>query len=608
MNIRPTRQSAIEAMDAYLAGAHQADSLHVSQSGRVSVRAPIITLFNRAADRIRQHFDKTYTPTDCRVRAREAVLNKLAREASLFSDSVSRADIKTLDALLTRISAAPPAKDVYTRRARFSDEIAALKTSNANPALLSALEKIDFFAQRGNSALFPYVRPHLKAGTRLQQALEKGLNRYLTKALGVEQANADNACRMLSKVMLGYGCSAHQAIDIIGAMKRIRNDKEVKTQRLPALPLSYLSVHHGLPLQQAKDVYRELHAAGKTVADSRDVVQLMLSHQLPLGEANAIVALAGSMATDRALQPLSLAQRIEIAWLQLQARKSATEARLISLVAGHIAGDIPVVRPERLVQAERHIEKHISEIITPILPAGWPDAWQALPDGSRRLTGKPEFTTYCMEFLKKSIASTSIDANSGLAYEYMIDAGRTHLRFGTGPHAVTVILNKERAIRELETFIPDRMVRQSLSRALFQAGCNTMVAAMGKTLNQEGQSSFSILSLDEANDKAKATATPSISLQHTDDGKLRVGYAVHMKHFSLHDTDSDRKVRINDRFNSSTGATYADHTAMATLVVEFDPEELRRGVIEPIPVREAELRLTIEPDRERLMQQMLSSI
>ncbi len=608
MNVHAPRQSAIDAMDAYLAGAHQADSLHVSPSGKVSVRAPIITLFNRAANRIRQHFDKGYTPNDGRARAREAVLNSLAREVSLFSDSVSSADMKALDTLLTRISAAPQAKDRYARRARFSDEIVALRTSHANPGLVAALEKIHFFAQSGNAALFPYVRPHLQAHTTLPQALEKGLNSYLTKALGLPQANANNACKILSKVMLSYGINVHEAIDIFGCISRVRSDAQVKAQRLPALPLSYLCVHHGLQLPQAIDLYLALHAAGKTVANSRQVLQLMQSHQLPLSKADAIVTLAASMATERTSQPLSPAQRIEIAWLQLHQDKSATEATLISLVAGRIEGDIPVARPQRLAQAEQHIEKRFNEIIAPTLPAGWPDHWEALADGSRRLAGKPEFTAYCMTFLRDSIASTKIDEHSGLAHKFIEDAGRTHFRFGTGRDAVNVPLNKERAISELQTFIPDGMARQSLSRALFQGGCNALVAAMTETLGQEKQTYFSILSLDETNEKQKAHALPSISLQRTDDGKLRVGYTVHMKHFSLHDTVNERKIRINDRFNSSTTATPADHTGIATLVVEFDPDQLQRGVIEPTQVREAELRLTIEPDRERLLQQMLDSL
>ena len=82
---------------------------------------------------------------------------------------------------------------------------------------------------------------------------------------------------------------------------------------------------------------------------------------------------------------------------------------------------------------------------------------------------------------------------------------------------------------------------------------------------------------------------------------------MYFKHFTLQDLDQGRNVQINGRFNSSTSATETDHTARASAVVEFDPEQLREGIIEPQLVREPELRLTIEPDIDRTSLEILKA-
>ncbi len=607
MKIDNSRQSAVEAMDAFLSAAHQPDSLRVSKSGEVKVTNDVVTLFNRAVSKLRSTLDKDYKPTNWQARAREAVLDKLAKEVSMFSDGMRRDDRQILDKLVARISDPAQPGRPNSWRIRFTEEIAALKETHTADTLASALEKVDFFSQPGNRNLFPHVRKHLKDEASLPQALEKGLKSYLKQDRGLDEATADNGARTLKKVMISYGSNVHEAIDIAGNAGRMVIDGSIAGQHMPALPLAYLRVHHGLSLAKAREVYSEVHATGQHVAESRDAVQLMLTHDLHFDEADAIIQLAGSMATDPELQSLSAAQRTEIAWLRLHADKSPEEAPLISLMAGRLNGRMPVRRDALLAQAGSHLQRTINEAIAAALPAGWPNEWEALSDGSRRLTNTAAFKTDYLNFLQDSLKEGHIDSELGVASVFVQDAQRTHFRFGTGPSAVTLKPDENKALDQLTTFEPDPAIRQSLSRALFQAGGNGLAAAIHTSLAKAGQAPFSILSLDPDNDNQKASSRFWISVQRTDEGKLRVGYTMYFKHFTLEDLDRDHRIRINNRFDSSTPASETDHTARATAVIEFDPEQLRAGVIAPQLVREPELRLTIEPDIASVMRAMLAN-
>ncbi len=605
MKIENSRQSAVEAMDAFLSAAHQPDALRVSKSGEVQVTNGAVTLFNRAVDKLRSTFDKDYKPTDWQARARSAVVDKLAKEVSMFGEGMRRDDMKILDKLVSRISDPAQPGRPSSWRARFTEEIAALKETHTADPLASALEKIDFFGQPGNAALFPHVRKHLAGEASLPQALEKGLKSYLKQDRGLDQATADKGARALTKVMLNYGSHVHEAIDIVGSAGRMDIDSSVGPLKMPSLPLAYLRVHHGLSLDRAREVFREVHAAGKTVATARDTIQLMVTHDLHFDEANAIVGLAGSMGTDPELQALSVAQRTEIAWLRLHEDKSPEEAPLISLLAGRLDGRTWVRRDALLAQVGTHLQRTIDEAIGAALPAGWPNEWEALADGSRRLTNTAAFRKDYLGFLQDSLKEGHINKAMGVASVFVKDAQRTHFRFGTGPSAVKVELDENKAIEVLTSFEPDPAIRQSLSRALFQAGGNGLVAAIHTSLAQAAGSQFSILSLDPDNDEQKANSRFWISVQRTEEGKLRVGYTMYFKHFTLQDLEHDQRMRINGRFDSSTPANETDHTARATAVIEFDPEQLRQGIIEPELVREPELRLTIEPDHRSIMHAML---
>jgi hypothetical protein len=309
---------------------------------------------------------------------------------------------------------------------------------------------------------------------------------------------------------------------------------------------------------------------------------------------------------DLELQRLSVAQRTEIAWLHLHGKKSLEEASLISLLAGRLDGRTPVRRDALLAHAGTHLHSTINERIAQMLPDGWPVAWEKMPDQSLRLTDTATFKSGFLSFLQDSLREGDIDGELGVADVFVNDAQRTHFRFGEGRNAVISKLNGDTALQALTAFEPDPTIRQSLSRALFQGGGNGLVAHTLVGMKTAGQSQLSILSLDPDNKNQKANARFWISVQRTYEGKLRVGYTTYFKHFTIEDIDNNRRIRINARFDSSTPASETDHTAMAQAVIEFDPEQLRQGIVDPQLVREPELRLTIEPDTASVMRAMLA--
>lgn len=331
MKIDHSRQSAVEALDAFLSAAHQPDALRVSKSGEVQVTNGAVTLFNRAVNTLRSTFDKDYKPTDWHASARSAVIDKLAKEVSMFGEGMRRDDMKILDKLVSRISDPAQPGRPSSWRVRFTEEIAALKETHTADPLVSALEMIDFFGQRGNATIFPHVRKHLAGEGSLPQALEMGLKSYVKNDRGLDQATADNGARTLTKIMINYRSNVYEAIDIAGCAGRMIIDGSIAGQHMPALPLAYLRVHHGLSLDMARQVYGEVHSAGKTVAEARNAIPLMLTYDLPFKEANEAASLAASMGDDTELQTMSVAQKAEIAWLRLHAGKSPNEAKLISL-------------------------------------------------------------------------------------------------------------------------------------------------------------------------------------------------------------------------------------------------------------------------------------
>ena len=230
-----------------------------------------------------------------------------------------------------------------------------------------------------------------------------------------------------------------------------------------------------------------------------------------------------------------------------------------------------------------------------------------MSDGSRRLKNTSNFATQFMDFFQRSLNECTIDEQQGLSKEFITDVGRSKFKFGSGDTSLTVSTDRTKAMNALESFAPDRMVRQTLSKALFQLGGNGLEYAMRLGLAGPGKDQFSIFSLDPENEKKSASSGCWISLQHTEDGRVRIGYSLYMKHFTLMNMNTGDLLPINARYNSSTPATDKDHTARAIAVVEFDYAQLSKGILEPQWVRPPELRLTIEPDHESLLKGMVEN-
>lgn len=343
----------------------------------------------------------------------------------------------------------------------------------------------------------------------------------------------------------------------------------------------------------------------KPLTEAKLEHEVMKTYGVPFDEADAIVALACSPTDDPELLALSQSQRLEIAWLRLNTELTPKEALLSSVLAGPLSGQNLVRRDALLMRTQSEVLAKLNETIDPALPAAWPHGWQAMPDGSRRLVDTKMFTEHFMDFLNDSLKDCKFDGSTGLAQKFLDDAGRTHFRFGEGREAVTADCNFREATETLSNFIPDPEVRRFLSAALFQTGGNGLTSALHNTLPRPGKPLFSILSLDAENDQQKASANFWISLQKADDEKLRVGYTVYWKHFTLIDMDSNVDFKINRSYQSNTPASKHDHTARATAVVEFDADELRRGVINPRLARPAELTMSITPDYGSLMEAMI---
>ena len=604
MNIDKSRQSAFEAMDVFMSAAGQPDSLRISKSGELTVTNGLVTLFNRAVSKLRRRIDQDYKPIDWHAKAREAVLNKLAKEVSMFSDGTRREDVQILDKLIADVSASAQSSRPDTWRIRFAQEIAALKNAHIDDPLISALEKIDFFGQPGNRVLFPHVRKHLAGEGSLPKALEMGLKSYLTKDRGLKRETAGNASKNLAKVMIEYGSDVHEAIDIACKAGSTILDKKIDTNNESVLQQAYLQVHHGISLDEATKICNELRREKKTVANALEEVKLMARHGMPFDLAQAIVALGSSLSKESDLESLTKAQKIEIAWLRLSEDVAPEEAILISLQAGGDEGEFTLARAKTLRALVAPLREHIEALISKVLPAGWPEDWNSSANGAKQLVDTTHLTRYFFKYLKDSLSEGGIDTKSGLATKFLADAGRTHFKFGSGPAAKKVHTDSDEAITALKDFEPDPKIRESLSRALFQAGGNGLVAAYTEQLKTNAGKNFGIMTVDVDEEKS-LNPTFWISVQRTDENKIRVGYTIYLKHFSIDNPDLTHPIRINDRFNRTDKANESDFTGYSQGAIEFDPEQLRKGIIDPQPFGEVKLTMIVEPDRGSIVRNMI---
>ena len=358
--------------------------------------------------------------------------------------------------------------------------------------------------------------------------------------------------------------ASRDAKSLGSALKTLKNLSDA----LKAALQSHLLTRLGLSVETAKNASKNIHWA-------------MTHFGCDFKEALAIACCVGDMIGQK------------------QCEAQFDPAMLLALIRVRLKTSL-----EEAKQILHDLDKRFSEA----LPSGWPDQWEAMPDGSRRLAHTEAFSKEFLSFLKDSFKEGSIDPQSGLSTKFLADAGRTHFRFGIGPDATEVDTDASKAIKILTQFVPDPTIRQSLSRCLFQGGGNGLKGSMALSLAAPNNPFFSIFELDPDTGSGEANSTTTISLQVTEEGKIRVGYTVYMNHFSLGETATGRTIKINSGYDSSTPASATNHTAVARGLVEFDMEQLRQGIIDPVLVRDPELRLTIEPDRPRLLLTMLDEL
>lgn len=249
----------------------------------------------------------------------------------------------------------------------------------------------------------------------------------------------------------------------------------------------------------------------------------------------------------------------------------------------------------------------VDQRIFELHPEGWPAKWEAMPDGSRRLKDSQAFGEEFLCSLKESSSEGEIDAAEGLSSKYLGDAGRMRFRFGRGPTAVVVDLDKQKAIKALTDYVPDAEVRRTLSRCLFQNGLNGLLSSMN-ALKTQGGRGFWIDSIDPDNQKAETKSFRRLWIDTGENGKIRVDYGLYANHFCLSPPDSDQKVKINSRYDSNKAASVVRHTGRLRVLVEFDVEQLRQGLIEPRLVRDPEVQLVIEPNRAKAVQALFEPL
>jgi hypothetical protein len=599
-------QTAMQAMEIYHSAVDKPEALRVTKTGKIELVSGATVLFNRLARAINPKININDATTHWHEKARAAIFQKLTREIALVTDTVSKKDSQILYSALKCVTD----KNSKNTNANWLDQLhreIALHGQKENiGSLAEAIKNISLLGKPENAALYPYVQKQLRAGYNFSEALKGGLINFLEKEHGMQSNSAKNAANTMHHLMLTYDSPVAEALFITSRAGQMVLKNELNGQKLPPLPLAYLQIHHELSLEASINIYKAVQNADKTVADAREKISVMQIYNVAFDEADAIVSFAESLESTTPKE-LSEAQRIEIAWLRLHSSKDPENAKLISLQAGRIHGRIPPNREAQLTSANAKIDQEIENEMSEALPAGWPDEWELMPDGSRRLKNTANFATQFMDFFQGSLSDCKIDEKLGLSDKFILDVGRSNFKFGSGDTSVTVRTDPKKAMAALESFATDRVVRQTLSKALFQAGGNGLEYAIALGLAGPGKKQFSILSADPKNKKTNASSDCWISLQHTEDGKVRVGYSLHMKHFRLRNTNTDDLLPINSRYNSSTPATDKDHTARAIAVIEFDYAQLSKGILEPKWVRPPELRLTIEPNYETLMKAMVKN-
>ena len=590
--------SAMRSLEVYLSAQNNPDSIRVTDTNDIIVASEATMLFERIGRSLSAGLGNSQVKTDWSQMAHDALVKKFENEIShITGKTLSSQDKNDLGRLLADIKKSKTTQTSTSAHSALARGLDALKLKNEQ--LAESIESIAFLENPENSKILPYLRPHSSGGQPFDALLEKGLTDYLHKEMGRDKNYAEGMAKTLGHLMTIYNINIDESMDILKLAGKMKNTTQLPEKDL--LPLAFLRVHHNLTLSKAKELKTsvERHTINDKpiqIKDARTEVALMLTYQVSFRTAYAIAKQAAKLKNSDGMNSFSGAQLTEIAKLMVENKKSFKDAKAISLQAGEIQGELPANRDEALKQITLSLDSHKYERLARLLPAGWNDehTWKTMPDGSRELKATEKFGNDLMTFLNDSFAKHLVDETTGLSDLFLRDVGREKFNFGGGEKGTIVVTDSARARSELEKFAPDTEVRKTLSHVLFQAGGNGILSAMSTALGS-GRDFFSILSTDGEDKIPSAGSDFWIDLQHTDDGKIRVTYTNYMKHIGIMDSDSNQEfVSINPQLSRNTPASATDHSAKGVVTIELDPEQLKRGIIDPKMVGSPTLSLKID--------------
>lgn len=612
MKTHGSKDSAFKSLEVYLSAANDPDSLRVNASEDVERASSIVVMFNRATRLLKKTIDENYSPTNWKSKAFSAVVTKFIREMTSVHGKLNDSEIAQLTTIISNVSQT----DTNQWKDRISEEIRTLN-KNHQAALAKSLERVYLLGRPENHKLFPYAQQRIyeankkpiepSTGTQKNDnALELAIQDYMKTEFGYEDIHAVKAAKTISHVMKKYDSSVTDALNIVSYAGKISLEKPISNLEDRAIPVAFLKLRHGLSLQQSVDLYATAQINKIEITELKPLAEVMQAYQVDSGTAAKIVDRSELLKKDPTLESISQPQLTEIAWLIEKKNKSNDEATLISLKAGRILSDIPIDRSKQLDKEEKSLNEQINEAFERSSPAGWPDSWDLMPDGSRRLRDKSKFEAKYMEYFQGCVDCAVIDDTQGLANQFLKDVGRSQFKFGVGKNSTKIQLNGEKALEQLQSLIPDKEVRKNISKTIDQTGNNGFVYAMGFGLMRNEDHRFLPITLIEESNKQNEGTNTWISVQAMqDEGKIRIGYIAFFKHFSLIDPIGDTFIPLNSQSDKTTPPDVDDHTARATALVEFDVAELRRGIVKLKFARPPELSLKLELDRETYLKRLV---
>lgn len=590
--------SAMDSLETYLSAQRNPEALRVSRSGDIQIASGIAILFDRAGRLLESVLTKPQRPIDWDNKAREALLQKFSTEIHAVSGKqLAEKDKQDLNALLSKMKVGADNQETISVRDKFSRELRSLKTLNQE--LAASLEKIFFLENPKNAKILGYVKPYVTSEQSLRTSMEMGLTDYLHQELEIEKKHASGLSKNIYHLMINYKATVDEALEIIKTAGDIKKWRYKDITENDLIPLSYLMTRHNLSLRDSVYLKKSVESKrinGKTlsVMDARAQIDVIQTYGVTFGSADAIVKKATALRQHDSLKDLSNAQLTEISKLVLENNKSLKDAVEISLRAGIMIDSRPVNREPILSDLLTSFNKYKEKQLLDLLPFGWYETWEARPDGSRQLKETEKFTNEIMRYLNDSFSQQAINEKNGLSENFLLDAPRQKIKFDNGETSLVAIQDADKAISILEQFAPDPEVRKNLSKTLYQAGGNSIDSAMYFTLKR-GINNFSIKNADGYESIAKGGSESWIELQYTDEGKIHVTYTHYMKHIALEDDRrADGFFSINPRLARDAPASPQNYSGKASVTIELDPEELKKGIVNPEMVGEPFLTLTIE--------------